>query len=169
MASIRVRFITTDGFVSTAIRKCTGSLFSHVEFGTPEGTWIGAHLGDGIQERPSDYCKPTREYVYEIPCSDTQAKEALVWMRSKIGSKYNTADIFGLMLQARSLQSPQRYICSQFCTEGLIVALGAWRVLNVLDSWTYRITPEALHLSPIFYGRRVKAVLELTNAVNGVA
>lgn len=157
MASIRVRFITQDGFISAAIRKMTGSLFSHCEFGTPEGTWIGAHLGDGIQERPANYCTPSREYVYEIPCTDEQAANALAWMRSKIGTKYNTLDIVGLMLQARSLQSPQRYICSEFCTEGLLVAFGSAKVLNVLNSWAYRITPEMLHLSPIFVGRRVKA------------
>lgn len=157
MASIRVRFITADGVVSAAIRKITGSLFSHVEFGTPEGTWIGAHIEDGIQERAADYCSPTREYVYEIPTTEAVQVLALGWMRSQIGKKYNTLDIVGLMLQARSVRSMNRYICSQFCTEGLLQAFGAERVLNVLASWDYRITPETLHLSPIFVGRRVKA------------
>jgi hypothetical protein len=155
---IRVRFITTDGFVSAAIRKVTGSLFSHVEFGTPEGRWIGAHIGDGIQERAADYCKPSREFVYEIPCTDAVQVAALNWMRSKIGTKYNTVDIVGLMLQARSLRSPHNYICSQFCTEGLMYAYGTPKVLNVLAAWDYRITPETLHLSPIFVGQQVKKV-----------
>jgi hypothetical protein len=156
MASIRIRFILGKGFVSQAIARVTGSLFSHVEFGTPEGTWIGAHIGGGIQERAADYCSTVREYVYEIPCTDEQEREALLWMRSNIGVKYNTFDIVGLLFQARSLQSPHRAICSQFCTEGLLHIFGASKVLNVLESWSYRITPETLHLSPIFVGRRVR-------------
>src|SRR6185503_14990458 len=118
-------------------------------FGTPEGTWIGAHIGGGIQERPANYCSPKREYVYEIPVGAEQEQGALRWMRSKIGAKYNVADIVGLLFQVRSLRSPQRYICSQFCTEGLLYIFGAPRVLNVQADWAYRITPETLHLSPI--------------------
>jgi hypothetical protein len=149
---IRIRFILGGGFTSAGIARVTGSLFSHVEFGTPEGTWIGAHIGDGIQERAAGYCKPTREYVYEIPCTDQQEQDGLTWMRSKIGTEYNIVDIIGLFFQARSMRSPNRAICSQFCTEGLLFIFGAPRVLNVLESWAYRITPETLHLSPIFVG-----------------
>lgn len=153
---IRVRFILGDGFVSSAIARVTGSLFSHVEFGTPDGTWIGAHANGGIKERPWDYCKPFREYVYDIPCTPEQEAAALVWMRSKIGTQYNMVDILGLLFQARAMHSPNRYICSQFCTEGLLYIFGAPRVLNVLANWSYRITPETLHLSPIFVGHQVK-------------
>lgn len=153
---IIVRFIATDGFVGAAIRKVTGSLFQHVEFGTEAGTWIGAHIGDGIQERPANYCNPTREYVYEIPCSLWKQRKLENWARSKIGTKYNTKDILGLMFQARSVQSAGKLICSQFCTDGLLEIFGASMVLNVLLEWTYRITPEILHLSPIFVGRRVR-------------
>lgn len=154
---IRIRFILGRGFTSQAIAYVTGSLFSHVEFGTPEGTWIGAHIGSGIQERAADYCDTVREYVYEIPCMDEQEKEALLWMRSKIGTKYNTLDIIGLLFQVRFLHSPHDRLCSEFCTEGLLHIFGASKVLNVLASWTYRITPETLHLSPIFVGRRVRS------------
>lgn len=136
----------------------TGSLFSHVEFGTPEGKWIGAHIRGGIQERAADYCKPIRERVYEIPCTAEQEAAALAWMRSQIGTEYNVMDIVGLLFQARSLRSPNRYICSQFCTLGLLRTFGFVRVLNVLSSWTYRITPETLHLSPIFVGHLVRRV-----------
>lgn len=157
MASIRVRFILNRGFTSRTIARVTGSLFSHVEFGTPDGTWIGAHIGDGIQERAANYCNPIREYVYEIPCTDAQQKTALCWMRSRIGTKYNVKDIVGLLFQVRSLRSPHRYICSQFVIDGLLEFFGAGRVLNVLPEWAYRITPETLHLSPLFVGCRVKS------------
>lgn len=155
---IRVRFIRGNGFVSDAIARLTGSLFSHVEFGTPEGTWIGAHIGGGIQERPADYCKPRLEYVYEIPCTPEQQADALAWMRSRIGTKYNVTDIAGLALQMRSLRNPHQYICSQFCCEGLLRFFGAAAVLNVLPEWAYRVTPEMLHLSPIFVGRLIRKV-----------
>jgi hypothetical protein len=160
MPCIRVRFIAQGTFVSAAIRKITGSLFSHVEFGTPEGTWIGAHLGGGIEERPADYCSPAREYVYEIPCTEEVEADALKWMRAKIGTKYNTLDILGLMLHTRSLTGPGQYICSQFVTEGLLNTFGAPRVMNTLALWTYLVTPEMLHLSPIFVGRSVKRMFK---------
>jgi hypothetical protein len=156
MGKIRVRFIHCGGITSRLIAWGTGSLFSHVEFGTPQGTWIGAHAGSGIQERAANYCTPSREYYYEIPCTAEQEAELLRWARSKIGTKYNMKDILGLALQARSLNNPSRLICSQFVTDGLIHTLGARNVLNVLDNWTYRITPETLHLSPIFVGNLVR-------------
>jgi|SRR6185312_2394982 len=154
-ACVKVRFIATPGFVGEAIRRLTGSLFQHVEFGTPEGTWIGAHDRGGIQERPADYCECTREYVYAIRCSDRQLSDLMTWARHKIGTKYNFADIAGLLLEARGLTSPGRLICSQFVADGLLRTFGSYRVLNVLPDWTYRITPETLHLSPIFVGCQI--------------
>jgi hypothetical protein len=153
-----VRFIDSRGFVGGSISRLTGSLFSHTEFGTPDGTWIGAHAGSGIQERPAGYCNPKREYVYEIPCTEAQEKALFTWAWSKIGTKYNYADIAGLLFQARGMTSPSRMICSEFVTEGLLRTFGAAKVLNVLEQWDYRITPETLHLSPIFVGKLKKKV-----------
>jgi hypothetical protein len=150
---VRVRFIACGGFVSRAILWMTNSLWSHVEFGTPEGMWLGAHAGSGIQERPADYCKPRLERVYEIPCTDEQLEELLRWARSQIGVEYNYRDIVGLMVKNRTLNSPKRFICSQFCTQGLLRVFGAKRVLNVMSRYAYLVTPEMLHLSPLFVGR----------------
>lgn len=158
MGKIRVRFIYCGGVTSRLIAWGTGSLFSHVEFGAPTGTWIGAHAGSGIQERAANYCKPSREYYYEIPCTPAQELELLRWARSKIGTKYNMRDILGLAIQARSLNNPSRLICSQFVTDGLIHTLAARKVLNVLNDWTYRITPETAHLSPVFVGNLARKV-----------
>jgi len=157
MSFIRVRFITSSSFISRSIRFVTNSLFSHTEFGI-DGKWVGAHSGDGVQERAFDYCAPSREYVYEIPCSEYQAAQLQVWVRSQIGKSYNYWDIVGLLLKNRNLNSPGRMICSQFVTEGLLMVFGANRVLNVLPDYAFLITPETLHLSPIFVGRRVKKV-----------
>lgn len=155
MALIVVRFIATDGFVGGAIRKLTGSLFQHVEFGTPERTWIGAHESGGVQERPRNYCVCTREYVYGLPCDGAQLVALMGWARGRIGTKYNFRDIVGLLFEARGMSSPGRLICSQFVSDGLLRTFGASKFLNVLPDWTYRVTPETLHLSPIFVGRRI--------------
>lgn len=153
---VLVRFIRTEGFVPAAIARITGSLFDHAEFGSPEGTWIGAHAGTGVQERPANYCDPYREFVYGIPCTEAQLSELMAWARLRIGKKYNYLDIAGLLFQDRALNNPNRLICSQFVADGLIRVFGAGRVLNVLPQWTYRITPESLHLSPIFVGNLIK-------------
>jgi hypothetical protein len=158
MATIRIRFVASPTFIGSAIRWVTDSIFNHVEFGTPEGTWIGAHVHSGIQERPANYAVVSREYVYEIPCTDEQQALLLKWARSKIGTKYNRTDILGLLIKNRKLTTPHQYICSQFCIDGLLFVFGARRVLNVLTGFSYLVTPEMLHLSPIFVGNLVKRV-----------
>lgn len=152
-----IRFIAAPGFVGSAIRWTTNSLFQHVEFGT--GTsWIGAHAGDGVQEHPLDYCAPTREYVYNVPCSAAQRDLMMVYARAMIGKKYNYLDIVGLLFRRRKLTSPGRVICSQFVTDGLLQVFGAKKVLNVRTDYSYLITPQELHLSPLFVGNLVKKV-----------
>lgn len=160
MASIRIRFVAGAGFVGRAIRWVTNSLFQHVEFGTPDGTWIGAHAGGGIQERAANYDggSYSREYVYEIPATDEQVKHLMMWARAQVGTEYNYADIVGLLVKHRAWTTPHRLICSQFCTLGLLEIFGAAKVLNVLGEYAYLVTPEMLHLSPLLVGRLVKKV-----------
>jgi hypothetical protein len=154
MPHITIRFINNPGFVSRAIAGITNSLFCHVEFGTPEGTWIGAHSPGGVMERPANYCAPSLNYIYDIPCSQGQADALLKYARAAIGCRYNYADIAGLLFHSRRLTSPSRVICSQFCTEALL-SVGI-RPLNVLREYAYLITPETLHLSPLLIGCRRK-------------
>lgn len=149
---IVVRFIKGGSFVSKAIAFLTNSYFSHVEFGTPEGTWIGAHAGDGVQERAANYCNPVRDYRYEISCTSAQQAHLLEWARSFVGkTKYNYLDIIGLLIHCRKLNSPDRDICDQFVFLGLNVIFPG-RVMNVLPKFAYLLTPETLHLSPLFVG-----------------
>ncbi len=153
---ITIRFIRTPGFVASAICFWTNSLFDHVEFGTPEGTWIGAHANSGIQERPANYCQPTREYVYEIPCAQLELDELLRWARLMIGTPYDYEDIAGMFLHNRMLNHPGRDICSEFVYLGL--AHVGIRALNVLPDYAYLVTPEMLHLAPILIGNLKKKV-----------
>jgi len=155
---IRIRFVASPGFVGSSIRWVTNSLFQHVEFGTPEGTWIGAHADGGVLERPANYAVEAREYVYEIPCTQEQSDRLMRWCRARIGTKYNRLDILGLLIKNRQLSTPHAYICSQFCTEGLLFIFGAAKVLNVLPGSAYLVTPEMLHLTPLIVGHRVKKV-----------
>ena len=156
MAHITIRFIQDRGLLSSVIAWVTASLFSHVELGTPEGTWIGAHSPDGIQERPLFYCYPVREYVYELPCTQQQSDDLLQYARAAIGTPYNYRDIAGLLFHARTLTSPSRAICSEFVIKTLM-RVGI-RPLNVLEDFSYLITPETLHLSPMLIGKMVKKV-----------
>lgn len=159
---IRGRFIATAGFIGAAIRWTTNSLFQHFEFGTPKGTWIGAHVDDGVQDREGDYCTCTLEYVYDIPCTQEQMDAFYKWAYQQIGTKYNTLDIFGILLKKRKWTTPGHVICTQFGTDGLLFIFPTSRVLNVQrdERYTALITPEELHLSPIFAGHRVRAIGE---------
>ncbi len=150
MADFKVRFITESGFVSWAIRRATNCVFSHVEIETPSGTFLGAHLHGGVQDRPSDYCKPTFERRYSIPVTDEQYARGMAFARSKIGTNYNSLDILGLLFHA-PLTSPHALICSQFVFETFIEM--GMKPLNVLLSYSFEVTPDILHLSPIFIGR----------------
>lgn len=151
MADFTLRFINSAGLVSIMIDWATNSLWDHVEIGTPQDTWIGAHDDGGVQERAGDYCTPTRERCYSLPVADVTAAKVLSFARSKIGTPYDFADIAGLFFHDRRLNTPGRVICSMFVTE---VALAAGiQMLNVLPGFTELITPEMLHLSPLLIGR----------------
>lgn len=153
---ITVRFIENRPLLSRAIAWYTNSLWSHVEFGTPENTWIGAHLIGGVKERPYDYCNPLRDERYGLPLANPARLAAfLKLLRRQVGTPYGVTDIAGLALHRRKLHGLHGVICSQFVTQNLVSEFGAARVLNVLPNYYYLVTPEMLHLSPIFVGRRL--------------
>lgn len=150
------RFIKNTGFGSEVITLDTFSWYSHFEFGTPDRTWIGAHIKGGIQERPWDYCDPLREVHYAIPLASKAEEDAwLKTIRADIGTHYNVLGILGEALHIRQLNNPHDVDCSEWGTQKLIEKFGAPKVLNVLAKRAYLITPEMLHLSPIFVGRMV--------------
>ncbi len=150
MALLRMRFINSTGLVAEGIDFVTNSLWDHVELITETG-YLGAQTGDGVQVRPFNYCTPTREMRYAIPCSAGQYSDVMTYGRSKIGTQYDYADIFGLALHDRSLNTPVREICSMFVLE--CAQAGGIQMLNVLPGYTHLVTPETLHLSPLLIGR----------------
>lgn len=150
------RFIKNRGLGSEAIAADTDSLFSHFEFGIQGQSWIGAHINGGVEERPWDYCDPLREYHYGIPIeSEAELDDWIKTLRTDIGIKYNVLGIVGEALHIRRLNNPHEVDCSEWGAQKLIAKFGAAKVLNVLPQRAYLITPEMLHLSPIFVGRLV--------------
>jgi len=63
----------------------------------------------------------------------------------------------GLSLHNRRFgRGKKRIICSALMVEFLMAA--GLQPLNVIEGFEYLITPETLHLSPLFIGRCVKSV-----------
>lgn len=151
MAYFKIRFINTGDFVSDGIDFVTNSLIDHTEIETEIGTYIGARDAGGVEERAADYCIPTWERRYSIPCTDEQLAQIMFYARSKIGTKYDFTDIVGLLFHDRQLNSPDKLICSTFVLSS--AQAGGLGMLNVLPEFDYLITPETLHLSSLLIGR----------------
>jgi uncharacterized protein YycO len=149
MALFKVRFINSSGFVASSINWVTNSLFDHTEIEVDNG-YIGAHDSGGVQLRPLNYCQPSFEKRYAVPCTDAQYKAIMQYAQSQIGTPYNFKDIAGLLLRRRALTSPSRLICSQFVFRAALA--GRLEMLNVLPEFSHLVTPETLHLSPLLIG-----------------
>jgi uncharacterized protein YycO len=151
MPDLIIRFVTQGGFVSEAIRAVTFSEFSHAEIGTETGTWIGAHDDGGVQERPANYYNATFERRYAIPVGDEQYAAAMAYARSKIGTPYSFSDIAGLLFHKEWGEESHGLICSWFAFN--VLSAAGIQALNVLPQYGYLVTPDTLHLSPIFIGK----------------
>jgi hypothetical protein len=151
VALFTIRFVNSPGFVGSAIDWATNSLFDHTECLSSTGGWIGAHDDGGVQDRPFNYLDPSREMRYAIPITDEQYAAGVAFDKAKIGTPYNFGDIAGLLFHDRGINTKHRLICSQFATDRA-QAMGL-QMLNVLPEFTYLVTPETLHLSPLLYGR----------------
>ena len=151
MAFITIRFIKNSGLVSAAVAFLTDSLWSHCEIGTPEGTWLGAHAGIGVQELPADWATPVRDYRYAVPCTDAQLAAMLAWGRSKVGVvDYDYSDIFGILIHDRKIYHSGEMDCSEFVT--VMLELNGLEVMNCKPEFAYMITPRDLHLSKVLRG-----------------
>jgi hypothetical protein len=150
---ITIRFLMADDIVSRLISWSTDSLWCHTEALSRDGQgWIGAHAGTGVQKRPLDWCAPTREARYALPVPPALYEAAMAWLEAKQGMPYSYEDIVGLALHKRIGVSDHEVICSALMTQFLQQA--GHQPLNCLESFSYLITPETLHLSPSFIGRR---------------
>lgn len=154
MPSLVIRFISAPDIVSRLIEWTTDSIFCHTEGLSPDGKlWIGAHAHTGVQARPLDWVKPSFERRYAVPVTDAQYAAANKYMTSKVGTPYDYLDIVGLALHKRIGASDHTIICSAFMLQWLMAA-GLYP-LNCLEPFAYLITPETLHLSPLFIGKGI--------------
>jgi uncharacterized protein YycO len=149
MKYLIIRLIDGTGFVSRAIDFIERGYLCHAEIGTPEGTWIGAHADGGVQERPANYCTPTRDLRYYVPVTDEQYERIMAFARSQIGKPYDFSDIAGILLNA-DWHKAGAWICSEFVVAACMA--GGLHLLNVEIGYTYRITPDKVHLSPWLMG-----------------
>jgi hypothetical protein len=150
MALFRIRFITESGFVSWAIRSATFSEFSHAEIiSEDQQSYIGARSDGGVQIRPLDYCKPTFERRYAIPCTDEQLANIMASARADIGKPYSYEDIGGLLFH-KNLPTHGGFMCSMWTY--LKATTGPIWMLNVLPGYANLVTPDYLHLSPLLRG-----------------
>lgn len=152
---IYFRFVDDGSWIAEGIDFTTNSIWPHVEFGDRQRrTWIGAHHGGGVEERGFYYCKVKRQAIYAVDWDDRILDDA----RADVGkTAYDMVDIAGLFLHIRGLDDGRNRICSQWCF------LKAWNrgvtMLNALPEFSHLITPEGLHLSPLFIGRKIDADL----------
>lgn len=146
----KIRFITESGFVSGGIRFVTESRWSHVDIILPDGTYLGARSEGGVQIRPANYCVPTRERRYAIPVEAEALEKMLTFAHAQIGKGYDFSDIAGILLR-EDWNSSDKWDCSMLATA--TAEAGGLYMLNVEPSWTYKVTPEMLHLSPYLKDR----------------
>jgi hypothetical protein len=155
---LETRFIMESDLVSKLIGFSTNSLWCHCEGLSRDGLhWVGAHADGGVQARPLDWAKGiTRERRYRKAVSHLEYELAMGFQESHIGMPYNFENIVGLSLHRRIGVSDHEIICSSFELRRYM-ATGAERLypLNVLERYSYLITPETLHLSPIWMGCEV--------------
>lgn len=137
---IALRFITSDSFVSRAIRHITWSEFSHVDLVVREGL-LGAQA-DGVKIRPDNYCKVTKVQVVTVDVPDMVAGKVLLFCKSQIGKPYDYTALLGNLVH-RDWQEQDSWFCSE-----LIAAAFEQAGLPLLSKQTNRITPGMLLASP---------------------
>lgn len=152
-AVVRLRFCTETGVLGSGIRFVTHAprtAPSHVEFELADGTFLGAHSSGGVAIRPANYCTPSWERRYALPCTTAQRDAVLGFAHAQVGKGYDLRDIAGILLD-EGWHTAEAWICSELVVAALLQA--GLPFLNVLPGYTYRIDPDKAHLSPLLLGR----------------
>jgi uncharacterized protein YycO len=139
-----LQLVTTDGFISWAIRRATFSEFSHVDYCFPDGRLLGAHIEDGVKIRPPDYEKFTKQQRYSVDLSQPQYEKLEAFLLAQVGKPYDKAAIVNMLVQ-RNWREHDKWFCSE-----LIAAAfeHAGKPLLNPNVKVYRISPRDLTLSP---------------------
>jgi hypothetical protein len=115
--TIRLRFVHGRDPESDAIIFDTGGLFSHVECVTPDGKYLGAHSGTGVQARPSDYDRGTfdRELFVDLPADAAMTAAFYAYAGKHVGEPYDFAAILGFAFRLNE-HDKGKVICSALMT-----------------------------------------------------
>jgi hypothetical protein len=160
MQNLTVRFIRTRGFVSWLICFISFSYEDHCEAkNRAKNAWVGAHAGTGIEPRSLDWADKDIIWCreYDIPCTDEQYERAMKFQEAAIGTKYNYWACLGVLLRNRKLNNPMRKDCSEHLFEILYETFQK-PPLNILNQFSWMVTPELCHLAPVLIGRCVSKV-----------
>ncbi|BCG50053.1 hypothetical protein [Ralstonia phage RP13] len=142
MSSLKIRFVSDSGVVSSIIRFWTWSQWSHVELWTPDG-WLGARTdGDGVSIKPYNYNSPLKEelLVLEVPDYDSAIKFAY----DQVGKKYDYGAIAGLGVR-EDWDDPSKWFCSEYIY--CIAQKGGIELLRT--EGVNRVTPRDLYMSTL--------------------
>lgn len=157
---IYLRFMTEKWSVESAlVRFGTRGWASHVEFVKTRDSdgvaicTLGSRLKGGVQVRPYDYCKPTREEWWTAPNIEESYKRGLEFL----DCGYDWWDIAGIALD-KALVKDASFICSRFC---YYANLRAWALDNAVpwlntNQQSLFCTPDILLWSPLLkFNRKV--------------
>ena len=114
---ITIRCIAESNIESDLIQYWTWDKFSHCEFVLPEG-YLGSRLSGGIQIRPFDYIKVTREAILTLFLPKDREEAVMTWARAQIGEGYGWKDVFDEAFHDEILK-PSGMDCSHFVTLAL--------------------------------------------------
>lgn len=153
MPNIELSFVTEPTIGSGIIRWFSHSNYSHVDIihrGFFDGNRrIGARSDKpeggyaGVEMRPMDYAKFTRDDRLLIPVSITDWEDANAWLASQLGKPYDTTGLFASFLFNRPM--PWRDESSWWCSE-LGMAYLEHAGIKPCRTPVNRITPNDLYL-----------------------
>jgi hypothetical protein len=117
---IRLRWVHSHDPISDGIILQTGGEYSHVEALTPEGTYIGAHIHEGVAEMPGDYDEAIkdRELIVNLPAPPAMELQFYHYLRACIGEPYDFHAIAGFILHW-DIHAKHKVICSALQTLAL--------------------------------------------------
>lgn len=141
---IRIRFVTGNDFISSAIRAGErDGWVTHVEAVVPGGCLVGAHIDGGVQARPPGYDRTsmTRELLVDLECPPEIADAFHAFLNAQIGKSYDLGAVVAYGL-GRDWRKADAWFCSELVAAGL-EACGYLPKLAAADS---HISPRDLLL-----------------------
>ena len=132
------RCVGDDDLVGNAIKFVSRGIVTHVEFITDNGAnTIGARANGGVQVRPINYKKFSKEFRFLAACTDEQYQAAMSFLKAQIGKPYDFVDIAAIAAN-RDWHDPSRWICSELWAATMEQA----GIIGLLNSSINSFTPQ---------------------------